>query len=230
MHVRRGVAITAGSLTAVAVVGGAVWAGLAPSSGRAATSTPINPPVVAAASTNHTTPPSSPVAVASMASSAAAVGICELPNLQVTNPWGFESGMGGSTVEVVFRNVGAQPCSLAGWPTVSTPGMHTKVQYQTTTGAGFMVPVSRIVLAPGESGDAALDLFGAPGNTYSQACFGAGSWAVTLPGSHQPTLVPWPKYQGACPGGTVEVSPFYIPDPESVTGFSSADPATISQL
>jgi hypothetical protein len=138
--------------------------------------------------------------------------------------------MGGNTVEVVFENVGTQPCALAGWPTVSTPGMRTKVQYETTTGAGFMVPVSRIVLFPGKSGDAALDLFGIPGNTYSQACFGAGSWAVTLPGSSQPTMVPWPKYQGACPGGTVEVSPFYVPDPQSVTGFSSADPATISQL
>jgi hypothetical protein len=138
--------------------------------------------------------------------------------------------MGGNTVEIVFRNVGSQPCSLVGWPTVSTPGMRTKVQYETTTGAGFMVPVSRIVLAPGASGDAALDLFGVPGSTYSQACFAAGSWSVTLPGSHQSALVPWPKYQGACPGGTVEVSPFYIPDPQSVTGFSSADPATISQL
>jgi hypothetical protein len=138
--------------------------------------------------------------------------------------------MGGNTVEIAFRNISSQPCRLAGWPTVSTPGMRTKVQYETTTGAGFMVPVSRIVLAPEQSGDVALDLFGVPDSTYSQACFGAGSWAVTLPGSHQSTAVPWPKYQGACPGGTVEVSPFYIPDPESVTGFGSADPATISQL
>ena len=93
-----------------------------------------------------------------------------------------------------------------------------------------MVPVSSVVLDPGTSASAALDLFGVPGSTYSQACFEAGSWLVTPPGNSKAKSVPWPKYQGACPGGTVEVSPVYIPDPQSVTGFSSADPATISQL
>jgi Protein of unknown function (DUF4232) len=233
----------------VAIAGGAIWAGVALSSGRAgpaivavatprvsrppvaASSSTKGSPVIAAASPSGAAPPSSPAAVPSPFHSVApVVTVCRSDNLQVTNPSGFESGMGGSTVEIVFQNIGSQSCSLVGWPAVSTPGMRTKVQYQTTTGAGFMVPVSRIVLAPGDSGDAALDLFGAPGSTYSQACFAAGSWAVTLPGSRQSALVPWPKYQGACPGGTVEVSPFYIPDPESVTGFSSADPASISQL
>jgi hypothetical protein len=177
-------------------------------------------------------PPSSPAALAPVGSSSSApvVGACRTQDLQITNPSSLDGAMGGIVVEVVFRNVGLTPCSLIGWPTITTPGMHTKVQYQTVTGAGFMVPVSRIVLEPGESGSAALNLFGVPNSTYSQACFGAGSWAVTPPGSQQPTLVPWPKYQGACPGGTVLVSPVYIPDPQSVTGFSSADPANISQL
>jgi hypothetical protein len=165
-----------------------------------------------------------------VSSNPAVVDVCKAQNLQLTNPPSLDSGMGGRTVEIVFQNTGTQPCSLIGWPTITTPGMRTKVQYQTTTGAGFTVPVSRVVLGPGESGSAALDLFGVPGSTYSQECFGAGSWAVTPPGSSEATSVPWPKYQGACPGGTVEVSPVYIPDPKSVTGFSSADPAAISQL
>jgi hypothetical protein len=247
--VQRRLAVMAVSLAAVAVAGGAVWAGVAPSSGKAtpapaATDTrplagvPASSTDAAAASSSDIVAvtssagaaPSSPIAVVTAASSAAAVSACQPENLGVTNPWGMDSGMGGGTVEIVFKNRGSKPCSLTGWPTVSTPGVRTKVQYETTTGAGFTVPVSHVVLTPGRSADAALDIFGVPNSTYSQACFGAGSWAVTLPGSHQPSTVAWPKYQGACPGGTVEVSPFYVPDPQSVSGFSSADPATISQL
>lgn len=217
MRVKRGLAIAAGTL-AIVVAGGAVWAGLALFSGHAASS---GHAAVAA--------PSSSTALASMVPSPPAVDACKSPGLQMTNPPSLESGMGGLTVAIVFRNVGSQPCSLIGWPTIATPTLHTKVQYTTSTGAGFVVPVTRIVLQPGGTGAAALDLFGTPGSTYGQECFEAGSWAVTIPGSQQPTLVPWPKYQGACPGGTILVSPVYLGDAVEI-GFGSADPTSIPLL
>jgi Protein of unknown function (DUF4232) len=232
---RRGIGITAGSLAAVAIAGGGVWADVALSSGRAApaavkTAAPTapKPPAVAAASTSHATPPSSPIALASMASSAAAVGVCRQQDLQFSNPPSLEGGMGGLTVAIVFRNTGTQPCSLIGWPTIATLSLRTKVQYTTFTGAGFVVPVTRIVLQPGGAGSAALDLYGR-NSSYGEQCAEVGSWAVTIPGSRQPTLVPWPKHQGACPGGSVLVSPVYAGDQVEI-GFGSADPSSIPLL
>ncbi len=175
--------------------------------------------------------PSSPVAVASTAgpSPTLAVAVCDAANLQFTNPSDAIAGAEGETVAIVFRNVGSQTCSLTGWPTIATPSLRTKVQYTTFTGAGFVVPVTRVVLQPGATGSAALDLFSHPDSAYSQECFEAGSWAVTLPGSRKPTRVPWPSYQGACPGGTILVSPFYSGDAVEI-GFGSADPSSIPLL
>jgi Protein of unknown function (DUF4232) len=155
--------------------------------------------------------------------------VCKAGSLQFTNPSNAIAGAEGETVAIVFRNIGSQPCSLTGWPTISTPGLHTKVQYSTFTGAGFVVAVTRVVLQPGETGATALDIFGSPGSDYGTQCFAAGSWAVTLPGSHQGTSVPWPMYQGACPGGTVLVSPVYSGDQPEI-GFGSADPTSIPLL
>jgi hypothetical protein len=235
---QRGLAITAGTLAAVAVAGGGIWASRALSSGPAAP-TPVkvaapsatSPLVVVPTPSQTMPPPSSPAALASVVSSASApvVDVCRPQNLQMSNPQSLESGMGGLTVAIVFRNVGPQPCSLIGWPTIATPILHTKVQYTTFTGAGFEVPVTRIVLQPGGTGSAALDLFGRPGSTYSQECSGAGSWSVTPPGSEQPTIVPWPTYQGACPGGAILVSPVYLSDAVEI-GFGSADPTSIPLL
>jgi hypothetical protein len=220
---QRALAITAGSLAALAV-GGSVWAGLALSSGRTA------PATAAAAASSERVRPSNAVAVTSASSSSApVVGICKPQNIQMSNPPSGVSGIGGVTVAIVFRNVGSQPCSLSGWPTIATPTLHTKVQYTTFTGAGFEVPVTRIVLQPGGTGSAALDLFGAPNSTYSQECFESGSWTVTLPGTQQPTVVPWPMQQGACPGGTILISPVYAGDAVEI-GFGSADPGSIPQL
>ena len=224
---RRGLAVTAVSLAAVAVAGGAVWAGFALPSRK---STPATV-VAAAPSATGTTPPSSPIAVASTTSPSPtpAVAVCDAANLQFTNPPNEIAGAEGETVAIVFRNVGSQPCLLTGWPMIATPSLRTNVQYTTFTGAGFVVPVTRVVLQPGATGSAALDLFGHPGSTYSQECLGAGSWAVTLPGSRKPTAVPWPSYQGACPGGTILVSPFYAGDAVEI-GFGSADPSSIPLL
>ncbi|HEY5051121.1 MAG TPA: DUF4232 domain-containing protein [Acidothermaceae bacterium] len=157
------------------------------------------------------------------------IDICKAGSLQFTNPSNAIAGAEGETVAIVFRNMGPQPCSLTGWPTISTPGLHTKVQYSTFTGAGFEVAVSRLVLQPGETGATALDIFGSPGSDYGTQCFAAGWWAVTLPGSHQATSVPWPKYQGACPGGTIYVSPVYSGNQPEI-GFGSADPTSIPPL
>jgi Protein of unknown function (DUF4232) len=236
-RVRRALAITAGILAAAAVASGAVWAGLARSSGRPTpATTAVTSPIavrspVFATTSSAGAAPSSPVALASTASPSPtpAVAVCDAANLQMSNPQSLESGMGGLTVAIVFRNVGSQPCSLTGWPTIATPSLRTKVQYTTFTGAGFVVPVTRVVLQPGGAGSAALDLFGHPGSTYSQECFEVGSWAVTLPGSRKPTPVPWPSYQGACPGGTILVSPFYSGDAVEI-GFGSADPSSIPLL
>ena len=236
---RRGVAVSAVSLVAVAIAGGAVWAGFALSSGKTAVAT------AAAPSTSATTPPSSPVAATSQAEAAPsstaalastagpsptpAVAVCDPAKLQLTNPWQLSGGMGSETVAIVIRNAGSQPCSLTGWPTISTVAMRTKVQYATSTAAGFVVPLTRVLLQPGGTGSVALNLFGRPGTTYSQACFAIGSWAVTLPGSRQSTIVPWPKYQGACPGGTVIVSPVYTGN-ALVIGFEPPDTSSIPLL
>jgi hypothetical protein len=237
----RVLAVTAVSLVAAAVAGGAVWAGVALSSGKAS---PAAVRAAAVPSTSETTPPSSavaatssagvappsPVALASTAtqSPTPAVAVCDAANLQMSNPQSLESGMGGLTVAIVFRNVGSQPCSLTGWPTIATPSFRTKVQYTTFTGAGFVVPVTRVVVQPGATGSAALDLYGL-NSSYGEQCSESGSWAVTIPGGQQPTLVPWPKQQGACPGGSILVSPIYAGDQVEI-GFGSADPSSIPLL
>jgi hypothetical protein len=235
--VQRRLAATAASLAAVAIAGGAVWAGFALSSGKttpeaaaasstSATASPFSP--IAAAS-SAVAAPSSPVALTSTAtpSPPPAVAVCDAADLQFSNPSNAISGAEGETVAIVFRNIGSQPCSLTGWPTIRTPGLHTKVQYSTSTGAGFEVAVTRLVLQPQQTGATALDIFGIPGGDgYGEQCFAAGSWAVTLPGSHQTTSVSWPQYQGACPGGTILVSPFYLGDAVEI-GFDSADPSSI---
>ncbi len=234
---RRGLAVTAVSLAAAAVAGGAVWAGFALASGKTASAT------AAASSTSATTPPSSPgaatptgaapsspVALASTAGpSPTQAAVCDIANLQFTNPSTAIAGAEGETVAIVFRNIGSQPCSLRGWPTISTPGLHTKVQYSTFTGAGFEVAVTRVVLQPGEAGATALDIFSSPDSAYGPQCFAAGSWAVTLPGNPQATPVPWPKYQGACPGGAIYVSPVYRGN-EPEIGNDSAGPSSIPLL
>jgi Protein of unknown function (DUF4232) len=136
--------------------------------------------------------------------------------------------MGGETVAIVFRDVGSQPCSLIGWPTIATPGLKTTVQYATFTGAGFMVPVTRVVVSAGQSAAASLELYAAPGNAYG-GCDKPGSWAITPPGGDQPITVPWVRYQGACRGGTVIVSPVYPGDlPED--GVDSLDPSQVPLL
>jgi hypothetical protein len=237
----RVLAVTAVSLVAAAFAGGAVWAGVALSSGKASPAAVTAAPVP---STSQTTPPSSPVAATSSAGAAPsspvalastaspsptpAVAVCDAANLQMSNPSNAIAGAEGETVAIVLRNIGSQPCSLTGWPTIATPSLRTKLQYTTFTGAGFVVPVTRVVLQPGGTGSTALDLYGL-NSSYGEQCFESGSWAVTIPGGQQPTLVPWPKQQGACPGGSVLVSPFYAGDQVEI-GFGSADPSSMPLL
>jgi hypothetical protein len=136
--------------------------------------------------------------------------------------------MGGATVAIVLRNVGLRPCSLIGWPTVTTPGLKTTVQYATWTGGGFVVPVTRVVVPTGQSAAASLELYAAPGNAYG-GCDKPGSWAITPPGGDHPVTVAWVQYQGACLDGTVIVSPMYLGDqPES--GFGSLNPSEVPQV
>jgi Protein of unknown function (DUF4232) len=210
--------------------------GSAPGHGTATPTVEVAPPSPSTASVIGTVPPTDTASTSSLptgdetaSSSIAPVDVCKAGNLQFTNPSNAIAGAEGVTVEIVFRNVGSQPCSLTGWPTIRTPGLHTKVQYSTFTGAGFEVAITRVVLQPGKTGATALDIFGSPGSDYGTQCFAAGSWAVTLPGSHQATSVPWPKYQGACPGGTLYVSPVYSGNQPEI-GFGSADPTSIPLL
>jgi hypothetical protein len=134
----------------------------------------------------------------------------------------------GVTVAIVFTNTGMRPCSLRGWPTISTPGLATKVLYQTTTGAGFVVPITTVTLEPEQTAASALDLFAAPGNTYG-SCSHLGSWAISPPGADHPSSVTWPSDQGPCDGGTVLVSPVYVGAQPEV-GFGSLDPASVPVL
>jgi hypothetical protein len=75
------------------------------------------------------------------------IDVCKAGSLQFTNSSNAIAGTEGETVAIAFRNIGSQRCSLRGWPTISTPGLHTKVQYSTFTGAGFEVAVTRVVQA-----------------------------------------------------------------------------------
>ena len=209
----------------------------APGHGSATPTVGIASPTQRTTSATGTVPPTDiastsglPTGDATASSSIAPVfDVCKAGSLQFANPSNAIAGAEGETVAIVFRNIGSQPCSLSGWPTIRTPGLHTKVQYSTFTGAGFEVAVTRIVLQPGATGATALDIFGSPGSGYGTQCFAAGSWAVTLPASHQATSVPWPKYQGACPGGTIYVSPVYSGNQPEI-GFDSANPSSIPQL
>lgn len=135
--------------------------------------------------------------------------------------------MGGETVAIVFRNIGSQPCSLIGWPTVTTPGLKTTAQYATWTGGGFVVPVTRVVVPTGQSAAASLELYGH--QTAYGGCDKPGSWAITPPGGDHPVTVAWVPDQGACLEGTVIVSPVYLGDtPEN--GFGSLDPSQVPQI
>ena len=209
----------------------------APGHGSATSTVGVASPSESMASVIGTVPPTDTASTSSLptgdatasSSVAAVIDVCKAESLQFTNPSNAIAGAEGETVAIVFRNIGSQPCSLTGWPTIRTPGLHTKVQYSTFTGAGFEVAVTRVVLQPGETGATALDVFGMPDSGYGTQCFAAGSWAVTLPGSHQATSVPWPKYQGACPGGTIYVSPVYSGNQPEI-GNDSTNPSSIPQL
>jgi hypothetical protein len=169
-------------------------------------------------------PASSPLIVPE-SSIAPIVATCAEKDLSIANPDGQVAGMGGVTVAIVFTNTGTQPCSLKGWPTITTPGLVTKVQYRTTTGAGFVVPVTTVTLQPGKQAASALDLFAAEGNTYG-SCSRAGSWSVAPPGADQPTTVAWHVDQGPCSDGAVLVSPIYLGALPEV-GFGSLDPRSV---
>jgi len=171
----------------------------------------------------------SKAATPSPARSGPTASVCQPGSLQLTNPSSLAGGMGGAIAVIVFRNAGSVACSMIGWPTIGSSNVATHVLYQTTTGAGFEVPVARVVLQPGESAASSLNLFGALGTTYGEQCAGAGSWMVTAPGAATSTSVPWPAHQGACPDGTVLVSPVYLGDQPNV-GFGSADPTSVPVL
>jgi hypothetical protein len=147
--------------------------------------------------------------VAAASSTAAAVAACREGDLRITNSTGMPGGaMGQETVAIVFTNTGSHACSMIGWPTIATPGLKTTIEYATFTGAGFIAPVTRVVVQAGGTAAASLDLFAAPGNSYGE-CDKPGSWAITPPGGDKPTALAWMRYQGACLDGTVIVSPVY---------------------
>jgi hypothetical protein len=168
-------------------------------------------------------------AVKSPATATAVTTACRESDLRITNSAGIPGGaMGGETVAVVFTNTGSQPCSMIGWPTIATPGLKTTIEYATFTAAGFMVPVTRVIVQPGGTAAASLELYAAPGNSYGE-CDKPGSWAITPPDGDQPTPLAWLQYQGACLDGTVIVSPVYLGDvPEN--GFGSLGPSQVPLL
>lgn len=178
----------------------------------------------------ETSAPTTPSAVSPLTSAPVPpVDICSERNLELSNPRSLNGGMGAVVVAIVFRNVGSKPCALMGWPTITPVSVKANVLYQTTTGSGFEVAVTRIVLRPGEAAAASLELFAAPGGTYGAQCAATGSWSVTPPGAHGPERVPWPAHQGPCSDGTVLVSPVYEgADPK--VGYGSADPGSIPSL
>jgi hypothetical protein len=210
-------------VAAIAVVG---CAGLRPSNITTSPSPLAVEPIVtpSAATSSPSAATSSPAAP-----TAAAIAGCRNQDLRITDPWGPpQSGMGGETVAIVFRNTGSQPCTMIGWPTIATPGLKTTIQYATSAGAGFVVPVTRVVVLPSKSAASALDLFAAPANTYGE-CDKPGSWAITPPGGGQPTEIPWLQFQGACLDGTVIVSPVYSGDVPEI-GFGSLSPSQVPLL
>jgi uncharacterized protein DUF4232 len=158
-----------------------------------------------------------------------AVAACREGDLQITNSSGIPGGsMGGETVAIVLTNTGSQACFMIGWPTIATPGLKTTIEYATFTGAGFVVPVSRVVVQPGGTAAVSLELYAAPGNSYGE-CDKPGSWAITPPGGNQPTSLAWMPYRGACLDGTVIVSPVYLGNlPED--GFGSLAPSEVPEI
>jgi hypothetical protein len=158
-----------------------------------------------------------------------AVTACREGDLRITNSSGIPGGaMGGETVAIVLTNTGSQACFMIGWPTIATPGLKTTIEYATFTGAGFVVPVTRVIVPPGGSAAASLELYAAPGNSYGE-CDKPGSWAITPPGGNEPTQLAWLRYQGACLDGTVIVSPVYLGNvPED--GFGSLAPSDVPEI
>ncbi len=187
--------------------------------------------------TSNVTASPSPIAVQPIitpsettASPAVAVVVrCQEKDLQITDAWEGppDGGMGVATVAIVFRNVGSRPCSMIGWPTIATPGLKTTIQYATVT-TGFVVQVTRVVVPPGSSAAAAIDLIAPPGSSNDE-CGKPGWWAITPPGGSLPTELPWVLFDGACAGGTVIVSPVYLGDMPEV-GFGSLSPSEVPVL
>jgi hypothetical protein len=189
----------------------------------------VEPIVTPSTATSSAAPATVSPASVAPAATAASVAACAEHDLQVTNSSGPPGGaMGGETVAIVFTNTSSQACSMIGWPTIATPGLKTRIEYATFTGAGFVVPVTRLVVRVGGSAAASLELYAAPGNSYGE-CDKPGSWAITPPGGGQPTQLPWVQFQGACLDGTVIVSPVYSGDvPEN--GFGSLAPSDVQEL
>lgn len=193
-------AVVAGIATLAAVAGGGILAtSLGGSSGSPASGNTTT--AHGAATSSH---PSDKPSVTG--SPPTATRACQTADLAITNPRKAVTGMTGTTVALVFRNIGTTFCSLVGWPTIATPGHPNKVQYQTVTGAAFEVAVTHVKLAPGSTAASSL-VITAPGNT--SGCNTKGSWAVTPPGARQHVNVVWPMSQGACDHGTIIVSPIY---------------------
>jgi hypothetical protein len=179
----------------------------------------VEPIITPSEATSSAAPALAPIAVAP----------CLEKDLQITDPWEGppDDGMDVATVAIVFRNSGAQSCSMIGWPTIATPGLKTTIQYATVT-QGFVVPVTRVVVPPGSSAAASIDLFAPPGSSDDE-CGKPGSWAITPPGGDQPTELPWVRFDGACLDGTVIVSPVYAGDMREV-GFGSLSPSQVPTL
>lgn len=216
---------------AAGVLVGAIAAGGCGSARSASVgTTPVSLVSESSASSSSVARGTSSVSATSVGSAPSATArACRPSDLEISNPWSLQGGMGAIVVALVFRNVGSQPCAMAGWPKVAAAALHVRVLYQTTTGAGFEVPVTHVVVPPGGSAAVSLNLFGAPNSAYGSQCGEAGSWTVTIPGSTQPQSVPWVAGNGPCPDGTVLVSPVYSGDGPEV-GFGSADPQSVPAL
>jgi len=142
--------------------------------------------------------------------------------------------MPGVVYALVFRNTGAGPCVLEGWPRVRLrgPAGLTGLRIFDGSASGGFGPIqaTRVVLAPGA--EAAADVqIGTPADGLGCA---APAWSVTPPGAARGTILseapaPLGRLEPAgplsvCANGGVEVSPVYPGDQPRI-GAYPAQPA-----
>lgn len=147
---------------------------------------------------------------AASAATPASAPPCRGPQLRLSNEGG-DAGAGNRVTNIGLQNIGAQPCSLAGYPTVTLLDAQdrnlTAIRSEQATGSYFTPgqPPAPVVLAPQAKAVFELAWSAIPNEGQGErTCPNAARIRVTAPGDTSPAAL---DMSLAPCGGRVKVSP-----------------------